>query len=113
GVTTWRRAATVAELYNVPMASHHEPPIHIHAQAASPTGFILESFADPTRDPLWFELFRERPEVVDGYMALPDAPGLGLELRDDTLEKYGVKLGLRRGSPLCGLAAAGRPRPGC
>jgi L-alanine-DL-glutamate epimerase-like enolase superfamily enzyme len=26
-------------------------------------------------------------------MAVPDAPGLGLELRPDTLEKYGVKLG--------------------
>jgi len=24
---------------------------------------------------------------------VPDAPGLGLELRPDTLEKYGVKLG--------------------
>jgi len=26
-------------------------------------------------------------------MAVPDAPGLGLDLRQDTLEKYGVKLG--------------------
>lgn len=93
GLTTWRKAATMAELYDIPMASHHDPQIHIHAQAASPTGFILESFADPTRDPLWFELFHERPEVVDGHMALPDKPGLGLELRKDTLEKYGVKIG--------------------
>ncbi len=53
---------------------------------------ILESFADPTRDPLWFELFRQRPEIVDGFMAVPEAPGLGLELRDDTLEKYGVRI---------------------
>ena len=30
---------------------------------------------------------------VDGYMTLPDIPGLGLELRDDTIEKYGVKIG--------------------
>jgi L-alanine-DL-glutamate epimerase-like enolase superfamily enzyme len=43
-------------------------------------------------DPLWFELFRG-PEIVDGHMTLPDTPGLGLELRDDTLEKYGVKIG--------------------
>jgi D-galactarolactone cycloisomerase len=93
GLTTWRKAATLAELYDIPMASHHDPQIHIHAQAASPTGFILESFADPTRDPLWFELFHERPEIVDGHMALPDKPGLGLALRDDTIEKYGVKIG--------------------
>jgi D-galactarolactone cycloisomerase len=93
GLTTWRKAAVLAELYQIPMAAHHDPQIHVHAVAASPTGFILESFADATRDPLWFELFRERPQIVDGFMAVPDHPGLGLELRDETLEKYGVKLG--------------------
>lgn len=93
GLTTWRKAAVMTELYQVPLAAHHDPQIHVHAVAASPTGFILESFADPTRDPLWFELFRERPTIVDGFMAVPEAPGLGLELRDDTLERYGVKLG--------------------
>jgi D-galactarolactone cycloisomerase len=93
GLTTWRKAAVMAEMYQIPMAAHHDPQIHVHAVAASPTGFILESFADPTRDPLWFELFRERPAIVNGAMTLPEQPGLGLELRDDTLEKYGVKLG--------------------
>jgi L-alanine-DL-glutamate epimerase-like enolase superfamily enzyme len=39
------------------------------------------------------ELFRERPEISDGFMNLPTAPGLGLELREDTLEKYGVRIG--------------------
>jgi len=93
GLTPWRKAAVLAELYQIPMAAHHDPQIHVHAVAASPTGFILESFADPTRDPLWFELFRERPQIVNGFMAVPDQPGLGLELREETLEKYGVKLG--------------------
>lgn len=92
GLTTWRKAATLAELYQIPMAAHHDPQIHVHAQAATPTGFILESFADPKRDPLWFELFRQRPEIVDGFMSLPDTPGLGLELRQETLEAYGVKI---------------------
>src|SRR5262249_44528843 len=93
GLTVWRKAAVMAELYQIPMAAHHDPQTHAHAVAASPTGFILESFADPTRDPLWFELFRERPKIVDGFMTVPEAPGLGLELREATLEKYGVKLG--------------------
>jgi D-galactarolactone cycloisomerase len=92
GLTTWRKAATLAELFQVPLAAHHDPQIHVHALAASPTGFILESFADPERDPLWFELFRQRPEIVDGFMTLPDVPGLGLELRQETLDAYGIKI---------------------
>ncbi len=93
GLTTWRKAAVMAELYQIPLAAHHDPQIHVHAVAASPTGFILESFADPSRDPLWFELFRQRPAIVDGFMALPEGPGLGLELSEETLEKYGTKIG--------------------
>jgi hypothetical protein len=44
------------------------------------------------RDPLWFELVRERPEIVNGAMAVSDRSRLGLELRDE-IENYGVKLG--------------------
>jgi L-alanine-DL-glutamate epimerase-like enolase superfamily enzyme len=29
---------------------------------------------------------------VNGFMALPEAPGLGLALRNETLEKYGVRI---------------------
>src|SRR5437667_12456455 len=42
GRTTWRKAAVMAELYHIPLAAHHDPQIHVHAVAASPTGFILE-----------------------------------------------------------------------
>ncbi|HXJ84501.1 MAG TPA: hypothetical protein VMS64_38160 [Candidatus Methylomirabilis sp.] len=92
-----------------PQVIKHGPPILSHAAAderepASQTSATplpcswyhrrgAKSFADPTRDPLWFELFRERPTIVDGFMAVPEAPGLGLELNPDTLEKFGVKLG--------------------
>jgi L-alanine-DL-glutamate epimerase-like enolase superfamily enzyme len=97
-LTTWRKAAVMAEMYQIPLAAHHDPQIHVHAQAASPTGFILESFADLARDPLWFDLFSQCPELVEGYMSLPDGPGLGLELRDDTLENTGSSSPERRSS---------------
>ena len=76
----------MAGIYQIPLAAHHDPQVHVHTQAASPTGFILEFFADPVRDLLWFDLFSERLEIVDGFMALPEMPGLGVELRGDTLE---------------------------
>ena len=37
--------------------------------------------------------FASARAIVDGFMAVPEAPGLGLELREETLEKYGVKIG--------------------
>jgi hypothetical protein len=43
-------------------------------------------------------LFAERPQIVDGFMAVPDAPGLGLALRRDTLDE------VRRQAP---VASAG------
>src|SRR5258707_3361046 len=73
GLTTWKKAAVMTEPYQVPLAAHHDPQIHVHALAASPTGFILESFADPTREPLWFGVFRERAAIVDGVKAPPQA----------------------------------------
>ena len=38
GLTVWRKAAVMAELYQVPLAAHHDPQIHVHAVAASPRG---------------------------------------------------------------------------
>jgi L-alanine-DL-glutamate epimerase-like enolase superfamily enzyme len=29
-----------------------------------------------------------RPEVIDGTLALPDGPGLGWELDDDYIDRY-------------------------
>lgn len=93
GLTTWQKVSGMAELHHIPLAAHHDPQVHVHALAASATGFILESFADASRDPLWFELFDERPQIVGGDMRVPQAPGFGLELREATLQKYGVKIG--------------------
>ena len=59
---------------------------------ASPVGLIVESFTDAERDPLQAELF-ENPSVIEnGAMRLNKAPGLGLELRYDTPEKYGKRI---------------------
>ena len=38
------------------------------------------------------ELFENPPVIENGTMRLNDAPGLGLELRYDTIEKYGRRI---------------------
>jgi hypothetical protein len=37
--------------------------VHGHLLASVPNGYILESFANPERDPLWFELYARRPKI--------------------------------------------------
>jgi D-galactarolactone cycloisomerase len=52
----------------------------------------VESFTDPERDPLQAELFANPPIIENGTMYLNEAAGLGLELRHDTIEKYGRRI---------------------
>jgi D-galactarolactone cycloisomerase len=52
----------------------------------------VESFTDPERDPLQAELFANPPVIKNGRMQLNEAPGLGLDLRYDTIEKFGRRL---------------------
>ena len=44
------------------------------------------------------EILKDPVSFVDGYLEIPDAPGFGVELREDILEKYSYKA-WRRGRP--------------
>jgi len=58
----------------------------LHAVASFPNVEVFEfSMAD---SPLRHELTRETFEVVDGYVSVPDAPGLGVTVNEETLQKY-------------------------
>ncbi|MFZ9039821.1 MAG: mandelate racemase/muconate lactonizing enzyme family protein [Gammaproteobacteria bacterium] len=92
GFTMGRKLAALAELNHVEVAPHHDCFLHAHLVAGSPAGLIVESFTDPERDPLQAELFEDPPEIRDGTLYLKNAPGLGLTLRPDTVEKYGRRI---------------------
>jgi D-galactarolactone cycloisomerase len=89
GATSWRRMAAAAHLYRVELAHHEEPQIAAHLLASQPHGTYLEVF-HPDRDPIWWQMVANRPEVVDGRIPLPTAPGLGWELDHDFIERYRV-----------------------
>ena len=58
----------------------------LHGLAAAPHGQVFEyCMAD---SPLRHELTRERFEVVDGYVQVPEAPGLGVTVDESIVEKY-------------------------
>ena len=92
GFTMGRKLAALAELNHVEVAPHHDCFLHAHLVAASPAGLIVESFTDPERDPLQAELFEDPPLIENGILHLKDAPGLGLELRRDTIDRYGRRV---------------------
>jgi D-galactarolactone cycloisomerase len=92
GFTWGRKLAALAELNHVEVAPHHDCYIHAHIVAASPAGCIVESFTDPERDPLQAELFIDPPRIEDGTLYLKEAPGLGLELSQAAIDRYGTRV---------------------
>ncbi len=89
GPTEWRRVAAAAHTLGVAMAHHEEPQVAVHLLASIPHGTYVECF-HPDRDPIWWHLIANRPQLVDGQMELPDAPGLGWELDREYLEAHAV-----------------------
>src|SRR2546423_8090563 len=80
GFTEGRKLAALCEMNHVQVAPHHDSFIHAHLVAASPAGYIVESFTDPERDPLQAELYEEPPKIADGWLKLKEQAGLGLTL---------------------------------
>ena len=90
GITEWQRVADMAKFMNVEMAHHEEPQVAIHLMAANPHALFVEIFANRTRDPLLWELPDGFPVIKDGYMAVPQEPGLGVRLKPEIIERYRV-----------------------
>lgn len=91
GVTEWRRIAAMAGMFHVQMAHHEEPQIALHLLASVPNTLYVEIFPNYERDPMWVDLPIERPRVAEGYMYLPDAPGFGIDLNHEVIERYRVE----------------------
>jgi L-alanine-DL-glutamate epimerase-like enolase superfamily enzyme len=89
GITEWRKLASMASMTHIWVAPHHEPHIHGHLLASVPNAYILESFANPERDPFWFEIYDHKPKVENSILYLDNTPGLGVEFNQKALDKYG------------------------
>jgi len=90
GFTEWRKIAGMAAMYHVDMAPHHEPHLHGHLLASIPNGLILESFANPARDPYWPALYARAPQIVNSELTLLEEPGLGVEFDADFVRRHGT-----------------------
>jgi len=101
GPTEWRRVAALAQTFDVEMAHHEEPQVAGHLLTSIPNGTYLEVF-HPDRDPIWWNLVANRPELMDGTIELGERPGLGWELDWDYAERHRVTF--EHSAPLAGTA---------
>jgi L-rhamnonate dehydratase len=93
GLTEARRIANLAYDRRLPVVNHSfktgiNLAASLHFVATSPTGFILEYPITPS--PLRDQLTREKFPVVGGMVSLPEEPGLGVTLDEETLNRYRV-----------------------
>jgi L-alanine-DL-glutamate epimerase-like enolase superfamily enzyme len=89
GPTVWRKVAGLAAAYAVEMAHHEEPQVAAHLLASVPHGTYVECF-DEERDPIFWNLFANRPSITGGSYAVPTLPGFGIELDTDFIQRYSV-----------------------
>jgi L-alanine-DL-glutamate epimerase-like enolase superfamily enzyme len=96
GLTEFKKIGEMADLYHIPVAPHNmTSPIATmataHACAALPNFVALEHhFQDFD---WWDSLVKEGPIIRNGYITLPQKPGIGVELNEKEVFKH-----LRRGS---------------
>jgi len=92
GLSEGRKIANLAELYYIPMAPHNvSSPIgtmaSCHVCASIPNFLVLEWHW--LNRPHWDALvLSDRPVIKNGFIALPDTPGLGLELNEEVARQY-------------------------
>ena len=82
GISQWMKIAHLAEVNNLKIASHLATEVLLHCVAASPNGLWVEHM------PWTFGMFEEEPKIENGYMIVPDAPGIGVNFDESALKKY-------------------------
>ena len=84
GISGWLKTAALAEAYTRPLSSHLYPEVSAHLMRVTPTADYLEwvNWGDP--------LLKEPYQVRDGYLSIPERPGVGLEFKQDVIDRYRV-----------------------
>ncbi|HET7626799.1 MAG TPA: mandelate racemase/muconate lactonizing enzyme family protein [Bacillales bacterium] len=97
GVTECKKIAAFAHAYGLPVIPHVFSSAvslvaNLHFIASIPNGGLLEFDQNP--NPLRSELFNEEIKIdAEGRVNVPNRPGLGVTLNEDTVKKYKVDTG--------------------
>ena len=93
GISETRRISAAAETYFMGIAPHNPrgPGVtlaSLHIAACTPNFIIQESSIPIGGDALWDEMLVEPLVVKDGYVDLPQAPGIGIRFDESIAERY-------------------------
>ncbi|MGH9627561.1 MAG: mandelate racemase/muconate lactonizing enzyme family protein [Bryobacteraceae bacterium] len=93
GLTAARKIAHMAELENVLVIPHSWSSDLLTAASLHFNAFLRRSVFvefNTSQGPLSRELVKQPLRLVDGYVPVPDGPGLGVEIDEDAVERYRV-----------------------
>lgn len=91
GITEWIKVASLAKAHYIPISPHWEQEVHMHLVGAFPNTLWVEFFEREIGVRVEDKLYQTFPHPVDGYLNLPDKPGLGRELDRESIDEYRVE----------------------
>jgi L-alanine-DL-glutamate epimerase-like enolase superfamily enzyme len=93
GITPWRKIAALAEAFGVRVCGHVIPEVHAHLLASSAAGYEVEYM------PRSAAMLKAVPQAHGGLLELGEAPGHGLSLDENAVQRFrvdeGVSVGVR------------------
>jgi L-alanine-DL-glutamate epimerase-like enolase superfamily enzyme len=92
GITEGIRIGAIASAFNLRLAPHlwsGAPAFAagLHLSASQSAGFILEYSLG--HNPMLHDLIEEQFPVQDGFVAVPDRPGLGITVKEEFVARHG------------------------
>ena len=87
GPSEWMEIAGLAAACHVPIASHGGDGVTAHLLMATPTAIWCETGGVP-KGPGHFV---DRPRIAAGQVYAPEAPGFGMQLREEVLGRHAVR----------------------
>ncbi|MFO7668586.1 MAG: mandelate racemase/muconate lactonizing enzyme family protein [Bacteroidales bacterium] len=85
GITEYRKIAALASAFHIPVAPHGNPHMAVHLLASTPNTLVMETY--PGTQSQYNPILPLFP-VKDGYVDVPDVPGLGIDGDPKLIEKY-------------------------